>query len=78
MLCKQCNALIDDYAPKGLCLECYVGNYPVMTKHCRCCGDAMELVDSDPELGKMFYCEPCDQTYIHKGPGNAFDSHGWQ
>ena len=48
----------------------------IMRKFCKSCGDEMELVDEDPDLGSMFYCERCDLTYNRTG-NNAFDTTGW-
>jgi hypothetical protein len=45
--------------------------------NCKDCHKKMDLVDEDPLLGKMWYCENCDLTYIDVGPGNAFDQQGW-
>jgi len=47
-------------------------------KKCRTCGADMELVDEDPDLGKMWECPYCSNVYIKVGPGNAFDSTGWK
>lgn len=68
-VCAQC------LASEGILLQ--VRRASKANKKCNICGSEMELVDEDPELGKYWSCE-CGQAYIQKGPGNAFDSNGWQ
>ena len=77
---KECEVIDKNGVYWLFCKECGYA-VPIGTQVnimlCRGCRKKMLLVDSDPQLGKMWFCNDCRLQYIRKGPGNAFDRTGW-